>query len=209
VLSSDAAPSEIPDLEERLVSRFNCGLVARIDRPAYETRVAILRTKAALHDLQLPDDVPAYVAARIDSNIRELEGALARLRGMAMATGSPITLELAKQALSDGRPQEQRDAANQPTIQQIIEAVTRYYDIKLSDLMSKRRHKSVALPRQVCMWLARKHTRFSLEEIGGYFGGRDHTTVMHAVRTVGAKALADAALSSDVARIEQALRNQD
>ena len=209
VLSSDAAPSEIPDLEERLVSRFNCGLVARIDRPAYETRVAILRTKAALHDLQLPDDVPAYVAARIDSNIRELEGALARLRGMAMATGSPITLELAKQALSDGRPQEQRDAANQPTIQQIIEAVTHYYDIKLSDLMSKRRHKSVALPRQVCMWLARKHTRFSLEEIGGYFGGRDHTTVMHAVRTVGAKALADAALSSDVARIEQALRNQD
>jgi chromosomal replication initiator protein len=206
VLSSDAAPSEIPDLEERLVSRFNSGLVARIDRPAYETRVAILRAKAALHDLTLPDEVPAYVAARIDSNIRELEGALARLRGVAMAMGAPITLDLAKQALADGRPAEASGTAGQPTIQQIIEAVTRYYDIKLSDLMSKRRHKSVALPRQVCMWLARKHTRFSLEEIGGYFGGRDHTTVMHAVRTVGSKAAADPALSSDVARIEQALQ---
>ena len=209
VLSSDAAPSEIPDLEERLVSRFNSGLVARIDRPAYETRVAILRAKAALHDLTLPDEVPAYVAARIDSNIRELEGALARLRGVAMAMGTPITLDLAKQALADGRPAEGTGTAGQPTIQQIIEAVTRYYDIKLSDLMSKRRHKSVALPRQVCMWLARKHTRFSLEEIGGYFGGRDHTTVMHAVRTVGSKAAADPALSSDVARIEQSLQRSN
>jgi chromosomal replication initiator protein len=209
VLSSDAAPSEIPDLEERLVSRFNCGLVARIDRPAYETRIAILKTKAALHDLQMPDEVPAYIAARLDSNIRELEGALTRLRGLAMANGVPITLELAKQALADGRPAEVAGAATQPTIQQIIDAVTKYYDIKLSDLMSKRRHKSVTLPRQVCMWLARKHTRFSLEEIGGYFGGRDHTTVMHAVRTVGSRAQTDAALSSDVTRIEQSLERRE
>jgi chromosomal replication initiator protein len=209
VLSSDAAPSEIPDLEERLVSRFNCGLVARIDRPAYETRIAILKTKAALHDLQMPDEVPAYIAARLDSNIRELEGALTRLRGLAMANGVPITLELAKQALADGRPAEVAGAATQPTIQQIIDAVTKYYDIKLSDLMSKRRHKSVTLPRQVCMWLARKHTRFSLEEIGGYFGGRDHTTVMHAVRTVGSRAQTDAALSSDVNRIEQSLERRE
>jgi chromosomal replication initiator protein len=204
VLSSDAAPSDIPDLEERLVSRFNSGLVARIDRPAYETRVEILKAKARLHDLELPDDVPAYVAARIDANIRELEGALARLRGIAMATGQPITLELAKQAIADGRPAAGSEPA-QPTIQQIIEAVTHYYDIKLSDLMSKRRHKSIALPRQVCMWLARKHTRFSLEEIGGYFGGRDHTTVMHAVRTVATRSQSDPALGSDVARIEQVL----
>jgi chromosomal replication initiator protein len=209
VLSSDAAPSEIPDLEERLVSRFNCGLVARIDRPAYETRIAILKTKAALHDLQMPDEVPAYIAARLDSNIRELEGALTRLRGLAMANGVPITLDLAKQALADGRPTEAAGAATQPTIQQIIDAVTKYYDIKLSDLMSKRRHKSVTLPRQVCMWLARKHTRFSLEEIGGYFGGRDHTTVMHAVRTVGSRAQTDAALSSDVTRIEQSLERRE
>ena len=207
VLSSDAAPSDIPDLEERLVSRFNSGLVARIDRPAYESRVEILRTKAALHGLELPDDAAAYVAARIDSNIRELEGALARMRGLAMATGTPISLELAKQALTDGRPAERAGGGMpQPTIQQIIDAVTRYYDIKLSDLMSKRRHKSVALPRQVCMWLARKHTRFSLEEIGGYFGGRDHTTVMHAVRTVSERTSKDAALSSDVERIERSIQ---
>ena len=209
VLSSDAAPADIPDLEERLVSRFNCGLVARIDKPAYEARVAILKAKATLHDLQLPDDVPAYVAARIDSNIRELEGALTRLRGLAMANGVPITLDLAKQALTEGRAAQGGDAAGQPTIQQIIEAVTRYYDIKLADLMSKRRHKSVALPRQICMWLARKHTRFSLEEIGGYFGGRDHTTVMHAVRTVGERRQKDIALSSDVERIELTLGRRD
>jgi chromosomal replication initiator protein len=209
VLSSDAAPSDIPDLEERLVSRFNCGLVARVDRPPYETRVAILKAKAALHELALPEDVPAYVAARIDSNIRELEGALTRLRGLSMATGSPISLDLAKQAVADGRPVDAAGAPVQPSIQQIIEAVTQYYDIKLSDLMSKRRHKSVALPRQVCMWLARKHTRFSLEEIGGYFGGRDHTTVMHAVRTVGERRQKDVALSSDVERIELALGRRD
>jgi chromosomal replication initiator protein len=208
VLSSDAAPSDIPDLEERLVSRFNSGLVARIDRPAYETRVEIIKAKAALHDLRLPDEVPAYVAARIDSNIRELEGALARIRGMAMALGVPISLDLAKQALADSRSAS-RDEAPQPTIQQIIDAVTGYYDIKLGDLMSKRRHKSVALPRQVCMWLARKHTRFSLEEIGGYFGGRDHTTVMHAVRTVSARTASDEALSGDVERIERMLSRQE
>jgi chromosomal replication initiator protein len=207
VLSSDAAPADIPDLEERLVSRFNSGLVARIDRPGYESRVEIVKAKAMLHDLELPDEVPAYVAARIDSNIRELEGALTRIRGMAMALGAPITLDLAKQALADARAAT-RDDAPQPTIQEIIDAVLGYYDIKLGDLMSKRRHKSIALPRQVCMWLARKHTRFSLEEIGGYFGGRDHTTVMHAVRTVSSKAASDEALSSDVERIERMLVRQ-
>ncbi|MBL9141807.1 MAG: chromosomal replication initiator protein DnaA, partial [Phycisphaerae bacterium] len=208
VLSSDAAPSEIPDLEDRLVSRFNSGLVAQIDRPPYETRVAIVKAKASLHDLDLPDDVPAYIAARIDTNIRELEGALARLRGLSMANGVPITLELAKQALAQPHPGT-GDGNGQPTVQQIIDAVTRYYDIKLSDLMGKRRHKSIALPRQICMWLARKHTRFSLEEIGGYFGGRDHTTVMHAVRTVSTKTQADVSLHSDVSRIEQMLVQRD
>ena len=208
ILSSDAAPNEIPDLEERLTSRFAAGLVARIDRPCFETRVSIIKSKAALLGVALPDDVPSYIAAKIDSNIRELEGALARIRGMAMALGVPISLDLAKQALADSRSAS-RDEAPQPTIQQIIDAVTGYYDIKLGDLMSKRRHKSVALPRQVCMWLARKHTRFSLEEIGGYFGGRDHTTVMHAVRTVSARTASDEALSGDVERIERLLSRQE
>ena len=200
ILSSDASPNDIPDLEERLVSRFNCGLVARVDRPCYETRVAILKSKAALINLVVPEDVCAYVAARIDSNIRELEGALTKVRGYAMANKVEISLDIAKAALADDRVSTSR--SNQPSIQMIIDAVTVYYDIKLSDLMSKRRHKSIALPRQVCMWLARKHTRYSLEEIGGYFGGRDHTTVLHAVRTIGTRRDEDPDISKAVDRIE-------
>ena len=206
VLSSDAPPHEIPDLEERLTSRFSCGLVARIDRPSYETRVAILKSKAALHDLQLPDEVPAYIAARIDSNIRELEGALTKVRGMAMAHNVPVSLDLAKSALNESQP---LTGAGQPTIQSIIETVSRFYDVKLTDLLSKRRHKSVALPRQVCMWLARKHTRYSLEEIGGYFGGRDHTTVMHAIKTINTRRGDDAQLLNDVERLEEQLLVRD
>jgi len=207
VLSSDAAPSEIPDLEERLVSRFNSGLVARVDRPCYETRVNILKSKARLHDMQMPDDVPAYVAARIDSNIRELEGALAKVRGLAMATGRPIDLALAKEAIG-GDPLGQGQGSAQPNMQSILDAVARYYDIKLTDLLGKRRHKSVALPRQVCMWLARRHTRHSLEEIGGYVGGRDHTTVLHAIRQVETKQGADDRLRADVDRIQQLLQGE-
>jgi chromosomal replication initiator protein len=206
VLSSDAAPIEIPDLEERLVSRFNSGLVARVDRPCYETRVSILKAKARLHELEMPEEVPAYIAARIDSNIRELEGALAKVRGLALATGRPIDLDLAKQAIG-GDPVSQGNP--QPNIQAILDAVSRYYDVKLTDLLGKRRHKSVALPRQVCMWLARRHTRYSLEEIGGYLGGRDHTTVLHAIRTVDSKQGQDDRLKADVDRLQQALRFVD
>ena len=210
VLSSDAAPSEIPDLEERLTSRFNCGLVARVERPCYETRVAIIKAKASLHDLDLPEDVPAYVAARIDTNIRELEGALTKIRGYALAENEPVSLELAKRALADD-PSSLRDGGSAaPSIQAIIDQVTRYYDVKLTDLMSKRRHKSITVPRQVCMWLARRHTRFSLEEIGGYFGGRDHTTVMHAIRTVDRRRDEDSTFSDDVDRLEsRVLRSDD
>jgi chromosomal replication initiator protein len=207
VLSSDAAPSEIPDLEERLVSRFNSGLVARIDRPCYETRVNILKSKARLHDMQMPDDVPAYVAARIDSNIRELEGALAKMRGLAMATGRTIDLALAKEAIG-GDPLGQGGGSTQPNMQAILDAVARYYDIKLTDLLGKRRHKSVALPRQVCMWLARRHTRHSLEEIGGYVGGRDHTTVLHAIRQIDSRQGADDRLRADVDRLQQLLNGE-
>ncbi|MCE2881752.1 MAG: chromosomal replication initiator protein DnaA [Planctomycetaceae bacterium] len=202
ILSSDAAPSDIPDLEERLTSRFSAGMVARIERPCYETRVSILKTKAELHGMQIPDDVPAYIAAKVDTNIRELEGALTRVRGYAMAMGLPITLEVARQAIDGEGPSR---SGNAPSLQAIIDSVTRYYDVKLTDLLSKRRHKSIAMPRQVCMYLARKHTRFSLEEIGGYFGGRDHTTVMHAVRTIEGKANADTKMQAELGSIEQDL----
>ncbi len=206
VLSSDAPPDEIPDLEERLTSRFNSGLVARIDKPCYETRVAIVKSKAALRSLTLPDELVSYIAAKIDSNIRALEGAISRLQVLSMVNeSSAIDHDMAKEAVRELAGGSGGVQPSQPTIQDIIEAVTGYYDVKLTDLLSKRRQKSIALPRQICMWLARKHTRFSLEEIGGYFGGRDHTTVMHAVKTIDGRRNENETLEHDVSRLEEML----
>src|SRR4051795_4321851 len=201
ILSADCPPSEIPELEERLVSRFNWGLVARIDKPCYETRVAILKKKARVRDMELPDDVLCYIAAKVENNTRELEGAITKLQGMSLLTKGPIDLELAKAALGDSVAPEQKRV----TIQMIIDAVTKYYNVKVSDLQSKKRHKSIAFPRQICMFLARKHTRYSLEEIGGYFGGRDHTTVLHAVRTIGADCEADREIARQLTHLETQL----
>jgi len=183
ILSSDAPPEEIPDLEDRLVSRFKWGLVANVAPPCFETRVAILKNKAKLRSMEMPDDVACHIAAKIDTNIRELEGAVVKLHVLSSVEKRPLDLEMARTALGEepGRTEKQIQ------IQTIINAVTDFYGVKVTDLQSKRRHRSVALPRQVCMYLARKHTRHSLEEIGGYFGGRDHTTVMHAVRTIEVK----------------------
>lgn len=180
VLSSDAAPEEIPNLEERLVSRFKWGLVAKMDPPDYETRVAILKNKARMRNLAMPDDVANFIAARIDKNIRELEGAIGKLQIVASVEGAVIDLGLAQQALGELAPRPTAE----PTVQSIMAAVTDFYRVRLFDLQSERRHRSIAQPRQVCMYLIRQHTRHSLEEIGGYFGNRDHTTVMHAIRTV-------------------------
>ena len=201
ILSADCPPSEIPELEERLVSRFNWGLVARIEKPCYETRVAILKKKSKMRGLELPDDVVCYVAAKIDNNTRELEGAISKLQGMASLANGRYDLEIARQALGDSATAEQRRI----TIQNILDAVTRYYNVRLSDLQSKKRHKSIAFPRQVCMYLARRHTRYSLEEIGGYFGGRDHTTVLHAVRTVTADVKEDPEIAQQLSRLETQL----
>ncbi|MHC4947516.1 MAG: chromosomal replication initiator protein DnaA [Planctomycetota bacterium] len=200
VLSSDAPPNEIPDLEERLTSRFSCGLVAQIERPCYETRVNIVKSKATLRNLEISEDVASYIAAKIDTNIRELEGALSKLQGLALVHKAPIDLSLAKQAVGE---QAAASPSPHPTVQQIIDTVTSFYNVKLTDLLSRRRHKSIALPRQVGMWLARKHTRYSLEEIGGYFGGRDHTTVMHAVRAIDSRRTNDSGLDQDVSRLEE------
>ena len=180
ILSSDAPPEDIPDLEDRLVSRFKWGLVASVAPPCYETRVAILKNKARLRGMELPDDAACHIAAKIDSNIRELEGAVVKLQAFAMIEKRPADLAMARAALGEEPGRSER----QIQIQSIIDAVTNFFGVKVTDLQSKRRHRSVALPRQVCMFLARKHTRHSLEEIGGYFGGRDHTTVMHAIRTI-------------------------
>jgi chromosomal replication initiator protein len=201
ILSADAPPSEIPELEERLVSRFNWGLVARIEKPCYETRVAILQKKAKVRGLALPEDVVCYVASKVENNTRELEGAITRIQGMAMLQQGRIDMDLARAALGETATPEQRRI----TIQQIIDAVTTYYNVRTSDLQSKKRHKSIAFPRQVCMFFARKHTRYSLEEIGGYFGGRDHTTVLHAVRTVTEDVKNDAQVAEQITHIENQL----
>jgi chromosomal replication initiator protein len=202
ILSADAAPSEIPELEERLVSRFNWGLVARIEKPCYETRVAILQKKSRMRGLTMPEDVICYIAAKIDNNTRELEGAITKLQGLAMLNDGLIDLELAKAALGESATPEQKRI----TIQQIFDAVTKYYNVRPADLQSKKRHKSIAFPRQVCMYLARRHTRYSLEEIGGYFGGRDHTTVLHAVRKISAERQNVSELNQQLHVLEQTLK---
>jgi chromosomal replication initiator protein len=201
ILSADCPPSEIPELEERLVSRFNWGLVARVDKPCYETRVAILQKKARMRGLVLADDVVCYIAAKVENNTRELEGAITKVQGLSLLNDGKIDLELAKGALGDTATPEQKRI----TVQQILDAVTKYYGVRIADLQGKRRHKSIAFPRQVCMYLARRHTRYSLEEIGGYFGGRDHTTVLHAVRTVTEDVKDDVEIAKQVAQIEAAV----
>lgn len=201
VLSSDAAPNEIPKLEDRLLSRFKSGLVARMDKPCYETRLAILRIKSRLRGLVLPDDVLCYVAHHTDSNIRELEGALTQLQATAMAMNRIIDLELAREALGDA-PTPLTPIVN---IQAIISTVARQFEVKQTDLFSKRRQKSITLPRQVAMYLARCHTSHSLQEIGGFFGGRDHTTVMHAVDKIGRLRAGDAGMDRRLDMIERDL----
>jgi chromosomal replication initiator protein len=181
ILSADSPPGKIPSLEERLISRFSWGLVARIDPPSYETRVAIVQKKAHLRGMNISDEVSEYVARKVHANIRELEGALTTLYALSTTAGKEMTLELAQRAL-DGQIEL---AARHISITDIIEVVTRHFDVRLADLQSKRRSQSITEPRQICMYLARDLTRHSLEEIGGHLGGRDHTTVMHACSKIG------------------------
>ena len=203
IFSSDAAPEEIPDLEDRLVSRFKWGLVAKIEPPCYETRMSILKTKARLRGLHMPDDIAAYLAQNIDTNIRELEGAVVKLQIQSAVEKRPMDMEMARAAVGDATPQ----VVGEPTIQNIISAVTEFYSIRLADLQGKHRQRSIALPRQVCMYLSRKCTRHSLEEIGGFFGGRDHTTVMHAIRTVDSRRASDNDFDLVVRSLEEKVRN--
>jgi chromosomal replication initiator protein len=200
VLSADCAPGEIPSLEERLISRFNSGLVALMDRPCFETRMAIVGKKAKLRAIEVPEEVIREVASALDTNIRELEGALTRLDALSQTQGGKITLELAKAALRT----PQRGPVAIPTI---LEAVAERFSLKVSDLQSKRRSKSVTFPRHLCMYLARRMTGQSLEAIGGYFGGRDHTTVLHASRLIGDRMEQEPELRETVERLAAEVRN--
>lgn len=203
ILSSDAPPEEIPDLEERLVSRFKWGLVAKVDPPTFETRIAILLAKARLRAFNLPDEVAAYIAGKVVTNIRELEGAISNLQMLCSVEGRPVDIDMARESLGD-RPEV---VTRGPTIEEIITTVCGFYEVKRTDVLGKRRHQSISLPRQICMYLARKHTRHSLEEIGGHFGGRDHTTVLHAVRSIETKKADDADLAAVLESLDKGLRN--
>jgi len=180
ILSSDSSPAEIPSLEERLISRFSWGLVAKIDPPSHDTRVAIVQKKAHLRGLSISEEIAEYIARKVHANIRELEGALTTIYAVATTTGKEITLELAQTALQG----QIESSARHISITDITEVVTDYFDVRLADLQSKKRSQSITEPRQICMYLARKLTKHSLEEIGGHLGGRDHTTVMHACNKI-------------------------
>ncbi len=207
IMSSDAPPEEIPDLEERMVSRFLWGLVVKVDKPGFETRVEILKRKAHNRGLTLPDEVATEIAHHIDSNIRELEGAITKLQIVSSIEKNPIDLELTRRALGAEFTSSTAITGTGPTIEQIISEIMQFYHIKRADLLGKRRHKSIAHPRQIGMYLTRQNTKHSLEEIGAHFGGRDHTTVMHAVRTISKKCKDDQELLAQIRTLESRLRS--
>ena len=203
MLSSDSPPKDIPTLEERLVSRFKWGLVARIDAPAFETRVAILKKKASVLGRDLPDKIAHYLAENIDSNVRELEGAVIKLTGLASLEKGEITLDTARAAVSDSAPRKEK----QYKIEEIRDAIAEHFNVKTSDMLARKRNKSIVIPRQICMYLARKLTDYSLEEIGGFMGGRDHSTVLYAEEKIAAEYKNSHETSIAIDEIVQTLKN--
>ena len=182
VLTADKYPHEIPDLEERLRSRFQSGLIADIQPPELETRIAILKKKAEMDDINLPDDVAIYLATNIKSNVRELEGLLIRVAAFAGLQEQPITIEFAKETLKNFLTQ----AAHSLTVEAVQKEVANYFNVKLTDMKSPKRHQAIARPRQIAMYLARKLCKASYPELGQRFGGKDHTTVLSACRKIEA-----------------------
>jgi chromosomal replication initiator protein len=181
VLSSDRPASEIANLEQRLVSRFEWGLTAELQPPDIETRLAILRKKAHSMQIKLPDEIFQFLASRIRTNVRRLEGALMRVASFASLSGKELTQEATEHLLKDILQEEARHSI---TIEQIQRRVAEHFDVRIADMTSKRRPASIAFPRQVAMFLARELTKSSLNEIGDAFGGRDHGTVLHACKLV-------------------------
>jgi chromosomal replication initiator protein len=193
ILTCDRYPKEINGVEERLKSRFGWGLTVAVEPPELETRVAILMSKAEHTQISLPYEVAFFVAKRIRSNVRELEGALKRIIANAHFTGKAITLDFVKEALRDLLALQDKLV----TIENIQRTVAEYYKIKVADLLSKRRNRSVARPRQIAMALAKELTNHSLPEIGDAFGGRDHTTVLHACRNIAELRQSDSDIEED------------
>jgi chromosomal replication initiator protein len=198
ILTSDTVPKDIPGLEERLRNRFEWGLIADLQPPDMETRVAILEKKAEIDGLELPRDVAIHLASKIDSNVRELEGCLTRLSAFASLSKTAITVDFARQVLHDLL--RDRSTVSIETIQRIV---CEHYGIRLTDLLSKKRTRNIAFPRQVAMYLARKLTGGSFPTIGERFGGRDHSTVIHANNTIDRRLKNDQRLRASVDELER------
>ncbi|MDR7522390.1 MAG: chromosomal replication initiator protein DnaA [Armatimonadota bacterium] len=205
IITSDRPPKEIPTLEDRLRSRFEWGLIADIQPPDLETRIAILRKKAEIDGISVPDEVAEFIAQRIPTNIRELEGALVRVVAYASLTRSPINVELASDVLRDLLPTTRTRVVTIPAIQT---AVAELFGIRVEEMRAKRRTKGVAFPRQVAMYVARELTDASLPRIGEEFGGRDHTTVMHACQRVREALRRDTHLAASLKHLMEDLQRQ-
>ncbi|MCM3588127.1 chromosomal replication initiator protein DnaA [Mesobacillus maritimus] len=203
IISSDRPPKEIPTLEDRLRSRFEWGLITDITPPDLETRVAILKKKAKAEGLDIPNEVMLYIANQIDSNIRELEGALIRVVAYSSLINKDINADLAAEALKDIIPSSKPRVI---TILDIQRIVGQHYNVKLEDFKAKKRTKSVAFPRQIAMYLSRELTDFSLPKIGEEFGGRDHTTVIHAHEKISKLLATDSALQKQLKEIHEQLK---
>src|SRR5262250_1070243 len=201
VVSSDSPPKEIPDIEERLRSRFEWGLIADIQPPDFETRVAILKKKAENERVHLPDEVAYLIASRIKANIREIEGSLTRMIAFCSLSGREMSVDLAQEVLSDLWGDEEKII----TIEHIQRKVAEFFGVKLSDMRAKNRTKAVAFPRQIAMHLARQLTHASLTEVGRAFGGKDHTTVLHAVEKIQAMLHEDPKFKKTIDTLTQAI----
>ncbi len=199
ILSSDSAPRNIPTLEERLRSRFEWGLIADIQPPDLETKVAILQRKAYLEDTVLPDEVAEFIAQQVRSNIRELEGLLNRVIAFSSLTGKPMSAALARETLKDILPEE----GKKPNPNEIIKVVARHYDLKIVEIKSKSNSQQVVFPRKVAMFLLRKLSELSYPEIGKLFNDKHHSTVMYSVRDIEERRGKDADLDRVLAGLEQ------
>ena len=205
IISSDKPPKEIGNLESRLRSRFEMGLIADIQSPDYETRLAILRKKADSEGIVIDDEIMTYIANSIASNIRELEGALTRVVAFSKLTNEKITLDFAKSTLQDIFGKEQSRAITPDYIQEVV---ADYYNIKVDDLKGSKKPKNIAYPRQIAMYICRKLLNISLPKVGEYFGGRDHTTVIHAITKIERELENDDSLQKNIMELEKRIKGQ-
>ncbi|WP_232352120.1 chromosomal replication initiator protein DnaA, partial [Inhella proteolytica] len=202
IMTSDTYPKGLVDIDERLTSRFDSGLTVAIEPPELEMRVAILMRKAEQEGTQMPEDVAFFVAKNVRANVRELEGALRKVLAYSRFSGKDINIQLAREALKDLLSIQNRQIG----VENIQKTVADFYKIKVADMYSKKRPASIARPRQIAMYLAKELTQKSLPEIGDLFGGRDHTTVLHAVRKIGGERQKDTELNQQLHVLEQTLK---